>query len=133
MKKTLTTLLSSCVLIAIGVGLNPAVATTLKHQNLSCTSCHKEGTQLPPDKNACLACHRLDDIVKSGEKFNFEFTFKKPKTGEVQTRLNRINPHDNFHFGQSDQCVNCHREHQPSTLTCQTCHDVEPWNMKPPR
>ena len=41
--------------------------------------------------------------------------------------------HWHFHYGRTDQCVNCHREHRPSTVTCEKCHDIEPWKMKAPR
>lgn len=105
---------------------------TLKHQGLECSSCHQGGF-VPPKPETCLGCHKPDDIVKATERFNFTTTFTNPKDGKTTTSVAPVNPHDNFHYGRTDECVNCHKEHKPSTLTCQTCHDVEPWDMKAPR
>lgn len=74
-----------------------------------------------------------DQVVKATEHFNFESYFKDPRNGKELREEVRINPHDNFHYGRSDQCINCHKEHQPSSVTCELCHDIEPWKMKAPR
>lgn len=109
-----------------------AQTVELKHKGLECAACHAKGFT-PPKQEACLACHASDDIVKATERFNFTTTFTNPKDGSTKTSVAPVNPHDNFHYGRTDECVNCHKEHKPSTLTCQTCHDVEPWGMKAPR
>ena len=59
--------------------------------------------------------------------------WKDPKTGEVKEHLARINPHDSYHFGKTEDCTDCHREHRPSVNDCATCHDVKAWNMKDPK
>lgn len=105
----------------------------MKHKGLECSSCHEAGAFLPPDRTKCLACHSEESIVKATEHFNFESSFKDPRTGREIKSLVKLNPHDNFHYGKTDQCVNCHREHSKSTLTCALCHDAEPWKMKAPR
>ena len=97
------------------------------------STCHVDGKLTPPDAKTCLACHREESIVKAGERFNFESYFKDPRDGSEIRKEVAINPHDNFHYGRTDQCVNCHREHRPSTVTCEKCHDIEPWKMKAPR
>lgn len=104
----------------------------VKHKGLECLVCHQKGFT-PPKQETCLACHPSDVIVKATERFNFTTSFTNPKDGKATTSTASINPHDNFHYGRTDECVNCHREHKSSTLTCQTCHDVEPWKMKAPR
>ena len=104
---------SAAIVLALAASLAVnAQPTTIKHKGLECTTCHVDGKLTPPDAKTCLACHREESIVKAGE---------------------RLNPHDNFHYGRTDQCVNCHREHRPSTVTCEKCHDIEPWKMKAPR
>ena len=134
-KNTLTLLLALGALALSNAWASPAMTT--KHKGLTCTSCHqtvKGSTGMtPPDRKTCLSCHNEEAIIKAGEKFNFTTTFKDPKTGEVTMSTVEVNPHQNFHFGNTDQCVNCHKEHKPSTVTCETCHDTGPWNMKAPR
>lgn len=109
-----------------------ASAVDLKHKGFECSTCHAKGFTAP-DRSTCLTCHTSDDIVKATEHFNFTTSFTNPVTGETKTSIAPVNPHDNFHFGRDDQCVNCHKEHKPSTTTCQTCHDIEPWGLKAPR
>ena len=138
-------LLISTTALAAGTSATKAAPhpmVTLKHKALQCSSCHvdlgktgpKPGQRVtPPKKEACLACHSEESIVQAGAKFNFDAPFKDPKTGEKSVQHVEINPHDNFHFGRSDECVNCHKEHRPSVVTCETCHDIGPWGMKAPR
>lgn len=129
MKKSI--LLASLAAAVLSTAL-PASAVDVKHKGLECTTCHKGGF-VPPKQETCLSCHKSDDIVKATERFNFTTTFTNPVDGTTKTSVAPVNPHDNFHYGRTDECVNCHKEHKPSTLTCQTCHDVEPWKMKAPR
>lgn len=118
------------LVVSLAVNAQP---TTVKHKGVECQVCHQNGQLTPPDAKACLACHQEDAIVKATERFNFESYFKDPRDGKELRKTVAINPHDNFHYGRTDQCVNCHREHRSSTVTCQMCHDIEPWNMKAPR
>ena len=125
---------SAAIVLALAASLAVnAQPTTIKHKGLECTTCHVDGRLTPPDAKICLACHREESIVKAGERFNFESYFKDPRDGSEIRKEVAINPHDNFHYGCIDQCVNCHREHRPSTVTCEKCHDIEPWKMKAPR
>ena len=125
---------SAAIVLALAASLAVnAQPTTIKHKGLECTTCHVDGKLTPPDAKTCLACHREESIDKAGERFNFESYFKDPRDGSEIRKEVAINPHDNFHYGRTDQCVNCHREHRPSTVTCEKCHDIEPWKMKAPR
>lgn len=127
----------NAVLLAAAVAMISTSAWSadmmMKHKGLECTNCHAAGAFLPPDRAKCLACHAEEGIVKATERFNFESYFKDPRTGKEIKSLVKLNPHDNFHYGRSDQCVNCHKEHKKSTITCELCHDTAPWKMKAPR
>ncbi len=112
---------------------NPHAQLSQKHKAVPCVACHGKTPGTAPSRESCLACHNEEAIVRAGEKFNFTTTFVDPRNGEKQEQKVAINPHDNFHFSRTDECINCHREHHPSTLTCETCHDTAPWGMKPPR
>ena len=118
---------------AIVLALAASLAVNAQPTTIKCTTCHVDGRLTPPDAKICLACHREESIVKAGERFNFESYFKDPRDGSEIRKEVAINPHDNFHYGRTDQCVNCHREHRPSTVTCEKCHDIDPWKMKAPR
>ena len=110
---------SAAIVLALAASLAVnAQPTTIKHKGFECTTCHVDGKLTPPDAKTCLACHREESIVKAGERFNFESYFKDPRDGSEIRKEVAINPHDNFHYGRTDQCVNCHREHRPSTVTC---------------
>ncbi len=70
---------------------------------------------------------------KKTEFLNFEAKLKNPKTGKEEDHIALVNPHDSYHFGKSESCLDCHREHSPSTNECQTCHDIKAWKMGTPR
>lgn len=74
----------------------------------SCDSCHdsKKPLNFPAD-DACLACHDLDELIKSTER---------PKDEEGQ------NPHNNMHYGKDVPCMECHGEHESRKPLCQGCH-----------
>ncbi len=133
MKVNMIVFTLGAVLCSLAAAAPGSSHPSVKHKGLNCTSCHSSGQFSAPDKSKCLQCHQEEVIVKKGERFNFESTFTDPKTGNVSKQLVEINPHDNFHFGRTDQCINCHKEHTKSTVTCQTCHDIEPWGLKAPR
>lgn len=107
---------------------------TSKHaeNKVECTSCHKAGFTAPK-ADACLACHKQDDIVKATEKFNFTARLTDPKTKKEIAHEAKVNPHDSYHFARTQNCLDCHREHKPSVNACATCHDVKPWKMGAPR
>ena len=56
-----------------------------------------------------------------------------PKTGKETRHTALINVHDSYHFGRTENCFDCHREHKPSTNQCATCHDIEAWKMPTPK
>lgn len=58
---------------------------------------------------------------------------KNPKTGKVQEHVALINPHDSYHFGRTEDCSDCHREHRASVNDCATCHDTKEWGMPDPK
>ena len=81
----------------------------------------------------CQTCHNQDQLAQKTDRLNYISRMKNPKTGEVKEHLARINPHDSYHFGKTEDCTDCHREHRPSVNDCATCHDVKAWNMKDPK
>lgn len=95
--------LASCVWAA-----DTTLPTAERHQKMGvqCVSCHKDGnTALPVRKAQCQACHgSYESLAKRTEKV-------KP------------NPHYN-HFGDRD-CSTCHKGHQKSVTTCDTCHKFD--------
>jgi len=74
----------------------------------SCDSCHdsKKPLNFPAD-DACLACHDLDDLVKSTSRADDE---------------KWQNPHNNIHYGKDVPCMECHGEHESRKPLCQGCH-----------
>lgn len=117
-----------------------AAGMTSKHaeSGVACASCHKtSGDKVAafaaPDASTCLGCHKQDAIVKATEKLNFEAVLVDPKTKKEKRHTALINPHDSYHYGRTESCFDCHREHQKSTNACAGCHDIGAWKMGVPR
>lgn len=130
--------LGCCTTIICMVSLLPfhvkAADLTFKHEGVACSACHTTGAGLPPPKAACVACHDENQLVKSTEHYNFVLSyFKDQATGKEYRKKAQLNPHDSFHYGRAEECINCHREHRSSTFNCARCHDTGSWNMKAPR
>lgn len=86
------------------------------HKNLTCQNCHSAFPQmLAPTKVDCLACHQSE--VKVAQRTE-------------HLSQNGVNPHDNYHYGMSMDCVSCHREHSKSYESCNECHNFSQW-LKP--
>ena len=71
--------------------------------NKQCDTCH--GQTRPrevPDESVCLTCHVSRDAVKQ-------------KTAGLKP-----NPH--YGHSESQPCGDCHKQHEPSVLTCDQCH-----------
>ncbi len=102
-------------------------------RNIQCTGCHQNGTFAPVPTAQCVTCHNQDQLAKSTERLNYTSRMKNPKTGEVKEHIALVNPHDSYHFGRTEDCTDCHREHRASVNDCATCHDVKAWNMKDPK
>ena len=100
---------------------------------VSCTSCHGQKPDAAPQADKCRGCHSPDVIAKATEKFNFEAVLVDPKTKKEIRHTALINPHDSFHYARTENCLDCHREHQTSVNSCATCHDIEAWKMGAPR
>lgn len=99
-------------------------------RNVACQSCHVDGKFEPPKTENCLACHPREALVKKTDRLNFVSRMKNPKTGEVKEHTALINPHNSYHFGTTEDCTDCHREHRKSVNDCATCHDTKAWGMK---
>lgn len=99
-------------------------------RGVNCTQCHTTGKFEPVETKQCQTCHNQDQLAQKTDRLNYISRMKNPKTGEVKEHLARINPHDSYHFGKTEDCTDCHREHRPSVNDCATCHDVKAWNMK---
>lgn len=104
-----------------------------KHASLECASCHDAKAFKAPAPEKCLGCHASDEIVKATAHFNFKATLTDPKTKKEVAHEALVNPHDSYHYGRTEDCLDCHREHSKSTNACATCHDIEPWKMGAPR
>lgn len=118
---------------ALASGAAAAADMTKKHAALECTSCHAAGGFKAPEPQKCLGCHASDEIVKATERFNFTAKLTNPKTKQEVAHKALVNPHDSYHYGRTENCLDCHREHMPSVNACATCHDVAPWKMGAPR
>ena len=71
--------------------------------NMQCDTCH--GQTRPrevPDESVCLTCHVSRDAVKQ------------------KTAALKPNPH--YGHSESQPCGDCHKQHEPSVLTCDQCH-----------
>ena len=94
-------------------------------RGVNCTQCHTTGKFEPVETKQCQTCHNQDQLAQKTDRLNYISRMKNPKTGEVKEHLARINPHDSYHFGKTEDCTDCHREHRPSVNDCATCHDVK--------
>lgn len=102
-------------------------------RNVSCTACHKTSAFKPVPREVCVTCHKADALAAGTDRLNFKSRLKNPKTGEIKEHVARVNPHDSYHFGETQDCADCHREHRPSVNDCAACHDVKAWGIKEPR
>lgn len=86
------------------------------HKSLSCQSCHSDSTQIQaPSKGDCLICHQSEENVAQ-------------RTAHLSQK--GVNPHDNYHYEKSMDCISCHREHSKSYDGCNQCHNFSQW-VKP--
>ncbi|WP_290164465.1 cytochrome c3 family protein [uncultured Parasutterella sp.] len=134
MKTILKTSVLLCSLI-FAAAASAKMPQMSKHaqRNIQCTGCHQNGTFAPVPTAQCVTCHNQDQLAKSTERLNYTSRMKNPKTGEVKEHIALVNPHDSYHFGRTEDCTDCHREHRASVNDCATCHDVKAWNMKDPK
>ena len=79
------------------------------HADLTCFDCHLEDQPTHSTRVVCSSCHGSPAEVA-------ELTAKKYKK--------HYNPHEPLHFGTEGLCEGCHREHEPSILSCNSinCH-----------
>lgn len=85
---------------------HPTTAERHIGKGIQCNSCHGSGDKSRPvRKAACLTCHQ-----------SYEALAKR-------TEKDHPNPHFN-HYGDRD-CTTCHKGHQPSTLSCNQCHQFD--------
>ena len=138
MKKILITAFALAAFLGFAL---PASAQSLKakHQGagLECTSCHDKnlvakGKFEPAVTQQCLSCHGpAEALAKRTDHLAITSKMVDPKTGAKSEHKAQTNPHNSFHFSTQLDCYECHREHRPSTNECATCHDTQPWGMKP--
>ncbi len=103
-----TGIFHALVLIAFALcsfNVNAEIKLHGKHaqMHMQCDTCH--GDTRPrevPDEQVCLNCHGSREDVKK--------------------LTSKLNP--NPHYGHSDSqpCNDCHKQHEPSVLTCDQCH-----------
>lgn len=124
-------------LIAVfGLSISYAQTPSMsKHaqRGVQCTACHDGSSFKPASASKCIVCHKQDSLAKKTERLNFISKMKNQKTGEIKEHMALINPHDSYHFGKTEDCNDCHREHRQSVNDCATCHDVKAWGMKDPK
>ena len=102
-------------------------------KGVACATCHPGNRYGPVADTTCRKCHDTDKLAQKTARLNFESKMKNAKTGEVKSHTALVNPHDSYHFGKTEDCSDCHRNHRQSVNDCATCHDVEAWGMKPPK
>lgn len=79
------------------------------HAGLACFDCHLEEQPSHSTRVVCSSCHGSPADVA-------QLTADKYKQ--------HYNPHEPLHFGTESLCEGCHREHEPSILSCNSinCH-----------
>ncbi|WP_443743329.1 cytochrome c3 family protein [Sutterella sp.] len=107
-------LVAGCLFFAASAS---AAAPTLKphHQSIKdCAVCHTAENAVAgnafvvPSDKACMSCHgSYKDLAK-----------KTANLGEP-------NPHASHHYGEGISCTACHKEHQPSKVYCNECHNFK--------
>lgn len=76
-------------------------------RGINCQMCHvKADKSIPVRQQQCLTCHGQN------------YAAMAEKTKDIKP-----NPHYN-HYGDRD-CSTCHKGHQASVLTCNTCHQFD--------
>lgn len=124
------------IIAALGLSFAQIAAAQMpsmsKHaqRGVTCQSCHTTGKFEPAKTQNCLACHPREQLVQKTDRLNFVSRMKNPKTGEIKEHTALINPHNSYHFGTTEDCTDCHREHRASVNDCATCHDTKAWGMK---
>lgn len=93
-----------------------AMPTLKPHHQLikDCGTCHTAENAVAgnafvvPNDGTCISCHgSYADLAK--------------KTNE----LDEPNPHKSHHYGEGIACTACHKEHQPSKVYCNECHEFK--------
>lgn len=132
MNKFIVALLSSLLFAGVSFAQMPQMS---KHaqKGVQCTACHTLGKFEPVETKQCQQCHKPDALAQKTDALNFISKMKNPKTGEIKEHKALINPHDSYHFGRSQDCTDCHREHRASVNDCATCHDTKAWGVKDPK
>lgn len=112
---TLKTLMAIC-LAALTLSVS-AQQMQPQHRNIKdCSVCHTKenavnGNMFVKLNNAaCQTCHgSYEDLGK-----------------KVERKLNgEPNPHTSAHYGSGIECAACHKEHKPSTVYCNNCHEFK--------
>lgn len=133
---TLTKLAAFGILVLLsGAAVAQGIPSMNKHNDrgVTCQMCHDQGTFKPVPAEKCRSCHNADDLAKKTERLNFTSKMKDAKTGAIKQHLALVNPHDSYHFGKTEDCNDCHRNHKASVNDCAICHDVKAWGMKDPK
>ena len=83
-----------------------SAAPTVKPYHKALTDCVAGNPFVVPSDKACLACHgSYKDLAKKTEN------------------LPEPNPHASHHYGEGIACTACHKEHAPSKVYCNECHE----------
>lgn len=105
MKIGLAAALAASLLLVFSSGASAQMTLKGKHKgmNMQCDTCH--GQTRPremPEDAVCLQCHGSRDAVKQ--------------------RTAKLNPNPHYGHDESISCNDCHKQHEPSVLTCDQCH-----------
>lgn len=106
-----------------------------KHKALgiNCAQCHEQGIYNYTANKSCTQCHPQDTLIEKTNHLNFYSEMKNAKTGEITKHLALVNPHNSFHFGKTEECTDCHKNHSVSKNDCDACHDTKAWGFKEPK
>lgn len=129
-------ILVTAVLLTLGMtSVSAQMPSISKHSSrgVQCTVCHQGNEFKPVPTSQCIVCHNQDALAGKTDRLNFISKMRNPKTGEVKEHKALVNPHNSYHFGKTEDCSDCHREHRTSVNDCAICHDVKAWGMKEPK
>lgn len=118
------------------------------HTSVACVSCHKPEKKYREAPNACIDCHRDDDVHsgklgKECDKCHNAERFKDSKFDHAKTKFPLLNAHaevacvachrDPSYKGAPGRCVDCHaqddRHHGARGPACGDCHGTRRWKQ----
>lgn len=137
---------SSWPVVKFDHAVDTTFALTGKHEELVCSTCHKESTDTPLPSD-CAGCHAVQsphgesldkgcETCHATDSWSAASAFDHDLTGFPLTGLHAAAPcescHESHQFLEaSDQCVDCHGETDPHEgklgNQCSDCHNSNDW------